>query len=147
MAAPSTLSHVANTIHAGAKDILQHSGSAAEIAAELTRVLTKFLTWPYVVGPASIHELEGTPDSHFDPAICTVSTQTASDADAISSARVACVFHAAHTLTTDELKEGYRRIAAVKRLKRSPARPAGTVNDVPLGVIFCIESASPLETI
>jgi hypothetical protein len=147
MAAASILSGVANTIYEGAKDILAHSDTPAEIAAGIARLLTKFITWPYVVGPVSIRELEAAGNSNFPAVIYTSSTESAAGAGSISSTRVACVFHVAHTLTTEELKEGYGRIGAVKRLRQSSPKPVGPLNDVPLGVIFCIDSSSPLETI
>ena len=147
MAAPSILSGVANTIYDGAKDILAQSDTPAEIAAGIARLLNKFITWPYVVGPVSIHELGHAGSRDFPAVIYTTSSESPADTGLISSNRVACVFHVVHTLTTEELKEGYRRIGAVKRLRQFSPKPAGPLNDVPLGVIFCIDSASPLETI
>jgi hypothetical protein len=71
MAAASILSGVANTIYEGAKDILAHSHTPAEIAAGIARLLNKFITWPYVVGQVSIRELEGTGNSNFPAVIYT----------------------------------------------------------------------------
>lgn len=147
MAAASTLSDVANTIYEGAKEILAHGDTPAAIAAEIARLPNKFIPWPYVVAPASIRELEGAGNSNFPAVIYTSSTESIPGEGSISSTRAACVFHTAHTLTTQELKNGYGRIGAVKRLNKSSPKPAGPLNDVPLGVIFCIDSPSPLETI
>ena len=66
----------------------------------------------------------------------------------ITAGNVASVFHIAHTLTVGELRTGYRRIGAMKRHKRpAPTAVGYPVHDTPLGVIFCIDSANPLEKV
>lgn len=149
MVAPSILSDVATKIYDGAKDILQHGDTTAEIAAGIKRILDTFISWPYAVDPASIRELESTAVSNFPLVIYTSSTtELPAKALPISASGVACCFHIAHTLTNQELREGYRRIGAMKRLKRPSPKALGyPLNDVPVGIIFCIDCLSPLETI
>lgn len=94
--------------------------------------------------------MEGVSDAVFHSAVYTNATKETHDEAnvSITAENVACVFHAAQTLTVEELRTGYRRIGAVKRLK-CPAAAAVDypVSNTPLGVVFCIDSASSLETI
>jgi hypothetical protein len=145
MAGQPTPSDVAERIHKGAEEILQR-GSEVTVSSALNEVLSRFLVWPFNVGSISIREMEGTGDAVFESAIYTSDTKASDIRGPVSISNVACVFHAAEILSVQELKEGYGRIGAVKRLKRPLRNTRGhPVNDTPLGVIFCINSEMPLE--
>ena len=67
---------------------------------------------------------------------------------ALNAGSVACVFHTARTLTVEELRTAYQRIGAVKRIHRPPRSARSyPVNDVPLGIVCCIDSATSLEQV
>jgi hypothetical protein len=146
--ARSPLSGVAEQILKSAQEILQLSHKVAEIPSAVNNFLTTFLVWPYTAGPISIQEL-GTDDAVFQSAIYTSATKETREGIApMTASRVACIFHIAHTLTVDELRTGHRRIGAAKRLKRpAPTAVGYPVHDTPLGVVFCIDSARPLEKV
>ncbi len=151
MTARSTSPDVAQRIHGDAQEILQRTGKGGiEVSAALTDFLSAFLVWPYSVGSISIRELENAGDSVFQAAVYTSAKNEPLESPVhITAGNVACVFHTALTLTVEELRTGYRRIGAVKRLKRqSPTTAVGyPINDTPLGVIFCIDSEGSLETV
>ncbi|MEO8724672.1 MAG: hypothetical protein ABI383_00990 [Acidobacteriaceae bacterium] len=146
----STLSDVAEQIHKYAEEILQRTCTLGDgVSDALNDVLRTFVGWPYAVGPISIRELKHTGDAMFQSAIYTSAMAGEQEgATPVDAVKVACVFHTATALTIEELTTGYRRIGAVKRLKRpSPTGIGYPVNNTPLGVIFCIESESSLEMI
>ncbi len=141
---------IAARIRQNADEILRRTGTddnATSVA--LIHFLKQFLVWPYAAGAVSISELGSGPDSVYDAAVFTRSAAVAPSEGTIEvpSANVACVFHVAPLLTRDELNTSYRRIGAIKRLERPP-KPAGVsqpMNDVPLGIVFAVESEGSLE--
>lgn len=149
MTAQPDSSDLAERITRGAEQILEQTSKAGvEVSAALNAVLSELLTWPYCVGPVSIQELESVGDPIFQSAVYTRTAGESSEGIVSVAARnVACVFHTAQDLSPDELKTGYHRIGAVKSLRGpSPAANNYPLNDTPLGVIFCVSSATSLET-
>ncbi len=142
--------HIAAQITQGADEIVQRtSANRNDGPAALVEILKRFLVWPYAASVVSIPELGSGPDSVYEAAVFTKSAAIAPSEGTIEvpSANVACVFHVAPLLTRDELETGYGRIGAVKRLNRPP-QPVGItqpLNDVPLGIIFAVESEGSLE--
>ena len=93
----------------------------SNIAANLNLCLNQFLTWPFKAGPASITDTEGN-NTKFDSVIFTSSQGTTEDKPVnINVDAVACATYVVDSLGRDELFAGYKRIAALKSLKRSPA--------------------------
>ncbi len=144
----STISDVAQQIHKSAEVILTCEADL-DVSVALNNALSAFIVWPYAVGPISIQELDHAGDAAFRSAVYMSATQDMLvNTPSVPAGSVACVFHIAHTLTAEELRMGYRHIGAVKRLKRSSPKAVGhPINDTPLGVIFCVDSASSLEAV
>jgi hypothetical protein len=144
------LSDVAVRIHKDAEELLrlakEHDG---DLSDGLSAVLGNLLVWPYSCGPVSIRELEGVDDPVFRSTVYTSArNQTRDGVTLISAENVACAFLVASLLTPEELRTGYRRIGAIKRVRRPPRTQMDyPINDVPLGIIFCIDSEMSLEQI
>jgi len=118
----------------------------SNIAANLNLCLNQFLTWPFKAGPASITDTEGN-NTKFDSVIFTSSQGTTEDKPVnINVDAVACATYVVDSLGRDELFAGYKRIAALKSLKRSPAPNIRyPINTSPLGIIFTVDSTMPIE--
>jgi hypothetical protein len=140
--------NIADLIRDGAQEIVRRTVTGVEVSTALADFLNPLLVWPYVTGVISVPELGDGADAAYPAAVHTgANTQQVGGPVQTPAANVACVFHTARILTADELRTGYARIGAVKRLKRPP-HPNGIthpMNDVPLGIIFCVESESSLE--
>jgi hypothetical protein len=146
--APSTPPSAAEQLRIGAEGLVR-AKSDIEVAAALNDAIAPFLVWPYGAGPISVRELENNGDSVYQAAIYTKETAEEQEGTvALNASSVACVFHTAHTLTIEELRAAYHRIGAVKRIQRPP-RTTGSypVNDVPLGIVCCIDSVTSLEQV
>ncbi len=140
--------NIADLIRDGAEEIVRRTVTGVEVSAALADFLNPLLVWPYVAGVISIPELGDGADAAYPAAVHTAATtQQGGGPVQTPAANVACVFYTARILTADELRTGYARIGAVKRLKRPPCPKGIThpMNDVPLGIIFCVESESSLE--
>jgi hypothetical protein len=141
------MSKVADLIRDGAEEIVRRTNGDIEVSAVLADFLNPLLVWPYLAGTISIPELDDGADAVYPAAVYTTTIHQVGAPVLTPAANVACVFHAARILTGEELITGYARIGAVKRLKR-PHRPeeiTHPINDVPLGIVFCVESESSLE--
>src|ERR1700733_5742912 len=108
---------IAGLIREGANEIVRRSlTDRLDVSPSLVDVLNRFLAWPYVAGVISIPELGPEADAVYQAAVYTTgSTPLQSEGPVPTpAANVACVFHTARIVTTDELRTGYARIGAVK---------------------------------
>ena len=138
---------VAQQIQNAAGVMLQAVRSpGSNIAANLNLCLNQFLTWPFKAGPASITDTEGN-NTKFDSVIFTSSQGTTQDKPVnVNVDAVACATYVVDSLGRDELFAGYKRIAALKSLKRSPAPDIKyPINTSPLGIIFTVDSIMSVE--
>jgi len=138
---------IAQQIHSAAEALLSAvEGAGAEIGEALNSALNRLLKPPYNAMSAHIVDVEGVNTQNCSNLICASSQTKVSSDSNVPADTVACVIHAALTLTAEELGYGYERIASVKRLKRAPRTHTETwQTDTPLGIVFAIEANEPME--
>lgn len=139
---------VSEKIRGAGDSLLQALGDPGSNINEcLNSTLNEFLTWPFRAGSACIIDSEGK-KANFETAIYSGSgRESASSLASVAADAVACVVHAVRDLGSDEITGGYESIASVKRLKRTHAPELGAVNNVPLGIIFAVDSALSIKEI
>ncbi len=138
---------VAKQIHNAAGVLFQAVRSpGSDIADNLNLCLNEFLTWPFKAGPASITDTEGN-NTKFDSVIFAGTQGTSADKPVnVNVDVVACAAYVVDSLGRDELCAGYKSIAALKSLKRSPAPEINyPINSSPLGIIFAVDSIMSIE--
>jgi hypothetical protein len=137
---------VSQEIHKAAQALLKEAySSGANIAVSLNSTLNQFLTWPFRAGSAHIIDSEGKSIT-FETVIYTKSgTQSENQPPKIEADAVACGVHIVQNLGPEELREGYEHIAGLKRPKRTRIQVDFPVNIAPLGIIFAIDSSTPIE--
>lgn len=120
----------------------------ANIATCLNSTLNQFLTWPFRAGPVLIND---PPKHHIDfESVIYVSSRTQSENQPVEMRpdEVACAFHVVRNLGPEELRIGYERIRVIKQLRRTQIPDlAYPINDRPLGIIFAVDSDTPIEKI
>jgi len=140
---------VSQEIHKAAQALLKAVYiPGANIAVCLNSTLNQFLTWPFRAGSVRIIDSEGESIT-FDTVIYTSSAkQSEKQPPEVEADAVACVVHIVGSLGPEELRGGYEHIAVIKRLKRTPiAGIEYPVNNMPLGIIFAVDSDIPIEKI
>ncbi len=124
---------------------LRDPGSS--INEHLNATLNGFLTWPFRADSACIVDSDGR-KAAFDTVIYAASGKESQDpAITIASDAAASVIHAVRDLGVGEMRSGYESIAAVKRLKRTHAPEAGSINTSPLGIILAVDSTLSIKDI
>jgi hypothetical protein len=118
------------------------NGLTAAVCGEIGR----FAGWPYKVSSGRITDREG---RVAEPSGVVVHVEGDGGAEAIPADRAAAVIEVVETLDIESLRSSYARIAAVKRLKKSPPPDVkgAVVTTVTMGVIFARKSAVPLEAL
>jgi hypothetical protein len=112
----------------------------------INATLNEFLTWPFQAGAASIVDSEGR-KVNFETVVYTSAGTTSHAATNIASDAAAAIIHAVRDLGAEEIRAGYESIAGVKRLKRTRAPEAGSINTSPLGIILAVDSALSVKQI
>jgi hypothetical protein len=108
--------------------------------------LNEFLTWPFRADAASIVDSQGG-KVMFDTVVYAGAGTPAQATTSIGSDAAAAVIHAVRDLGAEEIHAGYESIAGVKRLKRTQAPAAGSINTSPLGIILAVDSARSVKQI
>jgi len=120
------------------------------LAQALNGFIGRFLGWPFRVGPGFARDRNGDRTEAF---ACVVHTESGGSAttgaEGFAADSVAAVVDACEELDVEKLRAAYRRIAAAKRLTKSPAPDLKGVpiTTVTLGIIFGLRSAAPLEVL
>ncbi|GFN28167.1 hypothetical protein [Achromobacter denitrificans] len=120
---------------------------AGTLSAALRAGIERYVGWPYKVASASVVDADGAVSDTFAVVVYaakeTSPTATLAQVPADSAA---VVVDATDSLTIDNFRAAYARVARAKRLKKSPApkldKPTTTVT---LGVIYSQRSDLPLE--
>ena len=120
------------------RQALHEPGS--NINERLNATLNEFLTWPFRADPACIVDSESR-KATFETVIYSGSEKHSGTAMTVNADAAACVIHAVRDLGAGEIRSGYENIATVKRLKRTRAPEAGSINTSPLGIILAFDSA------
>jgi hypothetical protein len=112
----------------------------------INATLNEFLTWPFRASAASIVDSQGG-KATFETVVNACSATPVQEATSIGSDAAAAVVHAVRDLGAEEIHAGYESIAGVKRLKRTHAPEAGSINTSPLGIILAVDSALSVKQI
>ena len=112
----------------------------------INATLNEFLTWPFRAGAASIVDSQGG-KATFQTVVYAGAETPAQAATSIGSDAAAAVIHAVRDLGAEEIRAGYESIAGVKRLKRTHAPEAGSINTSPLGIILAVDSVLSIKQI
>ena len=123
---------------------LREPGS--NINERLNATLNEFLTWPFRADPACIVDSEGR-KANFETVIYSGSGKNSKPGMTVNADAAACVIHAVRNLGAEEIRSGYESIAAIKRLKRTRAPEAGSINTSPLGIIVAVDSDLSIKKI
>jgi hypothetical protein len=123
---------------------LRDPGSS--INERINATLNEFLTWPFRADSACIIDSDGR-KATSDTVIYSGSEKQSHPAMTVSADATASVIHTVRDLGAGEMRSGYESIAAVKRLKRTHAPEAGSINTSPLGIILAADSALSIKDI
>jgi hypothetical protein len=116
------------------------------INERINATLNEFLTWPFRADSACIIDSDGR-KATSDTVIYSGSGKQSHPAMTVSADATASVIHAVRGLGAEEMRSGYESIAAVKRLKRTHAPEAGSINTSPLGIILAADSDLSIKNI
>ena len=96
--------------------------SAGTLSAALRAGIERYVGWPYQVASASIVDADGTVSDTFAAVVYAAKEKSLGAAPAqIPADSAAVVVDAIHSLTIDNFRAAYARIARAKRLRKSPA--------------------------
>lgn len=123
--------------------------SAGTLSAALRAGIERYVGWPYKVASASVVDTSGAASDTFAAVVYTAKEKSPAAAPTqIPGDSVAVVVDAIDSLTIDNFRAAYARIACVKRLKKSPAPKLDTpTTTITLGVIYAQRSDLPLEVL
>lgn len=121
--------------------------SAGTLSAALRAGFERYVGWPYKVASASIVDTDGAVSDTFAAVVYAAKEKSPAAAPAqIPADSAAVVVDATDSLTIDNFRAAYARVARAKRLKKSPAPKLDTpTTTVTLGVIYAQRSDLPLE--
>lgn len=121
--------------------------SAGTLSAALRAGIERYVGWPYKVASASVVDAHGEVSDTFAAIVFAAKEESPAAAPAqIPADSAAVVVDAADSLTIDNFRAAYARVARAKRLKKSPAPKLDTpTTTVTLGVIYAQRSDLPLE--
>ncbi|MFM0368412.1 hypothetical protein [Paraburkholderia aspalathi] len=121
--------------------------SAGTLSAALRAGIERYVGWPYKVASASVVGVDGTVSDTFAAVVYAAKEKSPAAAPAhIPADSAAVVVDATDSLTIDNFRAAYARVARAKRLKNSPAPKLDTpTTTVTLGVIYAQRSDLPLE--
>jgi hypothetical protein len=121
--------------------------SAGTLSAVLRAGIERYVGWPYKVASASVVDADGAVSDIFAAVVYAAKEKSPAAAPApIPADSAAVVVDATDSLTIDNFRAAYTRVARAKRLKKSPAPKLDTpTTNVTLGVIYAQRSDLPLE--
>jgi len=121
--------------------------SAGTLPAALRTGIERHVGWPYKTASANVVDRDGAVSDTFAAVVYAAKEGAPVAASAqIPADFAAAVVDATDSLTIDNIRAAYARIARAKRLKKSPAPKLDTpTTTVTLGVIYAQRSDLPLE--
>lgn len=121
--------------------------SAGTLSAALQAGIERYVGWPYKVTSASVVDADGAVSDTFAAVVYAAKEKSPAAAPVqIPADSAAVVVDATESLTVDNFRAAYARVACVKRLKKSPAPKLDTpTTTVTLGVIYAQRADLPLE--
>lgn len=135
-----------------AEEVLETGRQVAVVSAEMLSAalragIERYLGWPYKVASASVVDDDGTVSDTFAAVVYATKEESPVTVPAqIPADSVAVVVDAIDSLTIDNFRAAYARVACAKRLKKSPAPKLDVpTTTVTLGVIYAQRSDFPLE--
>lgn len=123
------------------------SASAGALSATLRGGIEKYVGWPYKVASASVIDSDGVVSDLFSAVVYAAAGDSRVAVPAqLPADSAAVVIDATDSLTIDNFREAYARVAGAKRLRKSPAPNLDTpTTTVTLGVIYAQTSDLALE--
>jgi hypothetical protein len=122
------------------------SASGAALQPALQQFFAQFVGWPYLVTNGRVVDETGMTTDDI-PVVIHASAPNPSSG-AIPADNVAAAIDAVDVLDESALRTSYKRIAAVKELKRTAAPKVASVTmTTPLGVVFAVTSKLSLEEV
>lgn len=135
-----------------AQEILQtglqvSSASAGTLSTVLRAGIERHVGWPFKAARANLIDRDGDMSDNFAAVVYAAKEDVSSTAP-IPADLAAAVVDGIESLTIDNLREAYVRIAHAKRLRKKPAPIVDTpTTTVTLGVIYAQRSHVPLEVL
>lgn len=119
-------------------------GTGEPTAAEaLNEFLRAFIGWPFIIEAGAVRDAHGNQSERF---ASVIRVETKQDAQGVFAAdTVGAVIDVVPTLDPDSLRASYQRIAAVKRLKKSPPPNVPMTTTVTFGIVAAVSAAVPME--
>src|SRR5262245_49450053 len=139
---------LAQEIHSATDEVVSASGLT--LGDELNRFIGRFIRWPFKATGGVVRDRDGNQTEAFASVVhVEASGSGATDTEDFLADRVAAVVDACEELDLDKLRAAYSRIAAAKKLRKSPPPnlTGAAVTTVTLGIILGLRSALPLETL
>ena len=123
--------------------------SAGALSYALREGVEKYVGWPYKVTSASVVDSDGAASAPFAAVVYAAKGDSLGEVPVqLPADSVAVVIDATDSLTIDNFRAAYARVADAKRLKKSPAPELDTpTTTVTLGVIYAQRSDFALEAI
>lgn len=120
---------------------------AGTLSAALRAGIERYVGWPYKVASASVVDADGAVSETFAAVVYAAKESSpAATLAQVPADSTAVVADATDSLTIDNFRAAYARVARAKRLKKSPAPKLDTpTTTVTLGVIYAQRSDLPLE--
>jgi hypothetical protein len=112
----------------------------------LNAFLSKHLPWPYRAGPGTAIDSTGAESSRFESVIYT----SPDFVERVPADNLACVIDIHESLSLEQLRRSYEKIAHAKTLGKAaiPTAPQGVpVADATMGIIFARDSEIPIEAL
>ena len=114
----------------------------------LGNVLGRFLGKPFEAMPGIVVDSEGNSTDAFACVVCAKSEDIGPfDTDGIPADATAAVIDACEAMDLESFRNSYRRVAAMKKLKKTAVPPSEetTRTTATMGIIFSLRSSVPLD--
>ncbi len=122
------------------------AASAGTLPAALRAGIARHVGWPYKTASANLVDRDGAVSDTFAVVVYAAKEDAPAATAQIPADFAAVVVDVTDSLTIDNIRAAYARIARAKRLKKSPAPKLDTpTTTVTLGVIYAQRSDLPLE--
>lgn len=136
---------VSAELQAAAQQIISDSRlPGSDLNTLLNAFFGRYLVGPFQATPGRAYDLAGVESAEFGSLIYTSSQPL----ERVPTDALACAVDTHQTLTLENLRASYAKIAAAKALTKSPVPKTSAdtpIADATMGIIFAVDSSEPLE--
>jgi hypothetical protein len=124
--------------------------TTAELSQDLNKALREFIGWPFKVESGFASDSDSNKTDEFGTLIYAASESGSSDGRVeVKADSLACVIDVSGSMSLEDFRLAYERVARAKKLKKSPPShvPGVPTTTVTLGVILLGDTPVPLEAL